>query len=244
MAVFFLADVHLSQKTPAITKAFRQTLHRLIALRPEAVFILGDLFDAWLGDTLADEFARQIATDIQALSNICPVFFQRGNRDFLLGAQYSERSGMTLLPDIYSFEYAGKKLLLTHGDLLCTDDIGYQRLRRIVRHRYFYALAKRIPHAFARNIAHYLRRQSRESNAQKSAAIMDITPKALDELLQRYPVDYLIHGHTHRPAVHTINSAQTRITLGDWRPEGEMLILEMKEGCLYSQFVFPSGISA
>lgn len=239
MTVFFLADVHLSEKTPAITAAFRQCLHRLSAQRPEAVFILGDLFDAWLGDGLADAFAQSIADDIQVISQVCPVFFQRGNRDFLLGAHYCQRSGMTLLPDIYCFDYADKTLLLMHGDLLCTDDIGYQRLRRILRHRYFYRLARLIPLPLARKIAHYLRRQSRERSAHKSATMMDINPIALADTMQRFQADYLIHGHTHRPAIHVLANDAMRITLGDWRPEGEILTFALNHQPQI-QLAFPS----
>ncbi|SUO92395.1 UDP-2,3-diacylglucosamine diphosphatase [Suttonella indologenes] len=236
MAVFFLADVHLSEKTPDITAAFQACLHRLKADKPEAVFILGDLFDAWLGDALADELACRIAEEIRALSLLCPVFFQRGNRDFLLAAAYCTRSGMNLLPDVYCFEYAGKTLLLMHGDLLCTDDIAYQKMRRILRHRYFYRFAACVPRALARRIAAFLRRQSRERTAAKSAEIMDVNAAALQEMMQRYQADVLIHGHTHRPCVHALEKGRQRIVLGDWRPQGEILRLQADEEELQMDF--------
>lgn len=225
MALFFLSDVHLSEKTPEITAAFQNCLRRLSALRPEAVFILGDLFDAWLGDRLADTFALEIAQDIRRLSDTCPVFFQRGNRDFLLSSAYCRLAGMNLLPDIYCFEYADKTLLLTHGDLLCTDDIGYQRLRRILRHRYFYRFADCVPLPLAKKIATFLRRQSKQRTAAKTAISMDVHPQAVETLMQNYQADSLIHGHTHRPNIHRLSGEKMRITLGDWRPCGEILSL-------------------
>lgn len=235
MAVVFLSDVHLSTQTPAITQAFRTTLAQFIEKPPEAVFILGDLFNAWLGDRLLGEFERTITAQLKQLSARCPVFFQRGNRDFLMGAEFMTASGMTLLPDRYILELFGRKVLLEHGDLLCTDDVGYQRLRRVMRSAFLYYLARRTPLWLNRWIANYLRGQSKKRTAMKAAEIVDVNAAEVARVMQHYQVALLIHGHTHRPCVHQLSDGKARIVLGDWRPWGEILVLDAEK----EQFQFP-----
>ncbi len=223
MAVFFLSDIHLSEETPQITQAFFSCLQALSVKKPEAVFILGDLFDAWIGDRLASTFSHHVAVEIKKLSQVCPVFFQRGNRDFLLGQKYCALSGMTLLPERYAFDYCGWHILLEHGDLLCTDDVGYQRMRAVLQHKFFYALADKIPLKLAQGIANFLRGQSKKRTAQKSAKRMDVNLNAVNVAIDVYNSDLLIHGHTHQPAEHSMAGGRKRVVLGDWRPQGEIL---------------------
>lgn len=223
MPIFFLSDIHLSENTPDITAAFTTTLQHIKTEYPEAVFIMGDLFNTWIGDTLADNYAQQIAQDIHALATTCPVFFQRGNRDFLISQTFCAQSGMTLLPDRYSLTLDGKTLLLEHGDLLCTNDIGYQRMRHILRHPYFYWTAAHAPKWLCQKIANHLRKQSQHRTAQKLPTITDVSPAEVERIMTQYNADILIHGHTHRPARHLLKNEQERIVLGDWRPYGEIL---------------------
>lgn len=226
MAVVFLSDVHLSENNEEITTAFTRAIATIAARQPEAVFILGDLFNAWLGDHLGNDFTRRIASELRALSEECPVFYQRGNRDFLIGPRFMAESGMTLLPDRYVFDWQGQRLLLEHGDLLCQDDIGYQRLRKILRHRGFYWLAERTPNWLNAKVGRFLRRQSGKRGKQKPRMVVDVTPAAVCTAVQQFDANLLIHGHTHRPAIHFLEENRQRIVLGDWRPNGEVLFLE------------------
>lgn len=223
MAVYFLSDVHLSTEVPEITTAFVQTLQALRLLHPDGVFLLGDLFNAWLGDSLVDDFSLNIADEIHALSEVCPVFFQRGNRDFLLGKDFCSRAGMVLIPEVYVLEIEGVCVRVEHGDLLCTDDIGYQRLRKILQHRYFRWFAAHIPRMVALQIAGFLRRQSQQRMASKPSAMVDVNAQAVQAALLEVAV--LIHGHTHRPARHEMVEG-VRVVLGDWRPEGDVAVLK------------------
>lgn len=224
MAIYFLSDIHLSAEASEITQAFSHTLQTLEESKPEAVFILGDLFNVWLGDSLCDEFSKQVAEMLKKLSQVCPVFFQRGNRDFLLGKTFCAQAGMVLLPEIFIFEYNELRLRLEHGDLLCTDDVGYQRMRTILHHQYFRRVAGRVPRWLAEKIAHWLRQQSKQRTAKKKNSMTDVNKKAVDDAMKN--IDILIHGHTHRPAIHKEEEGKKRVVLGDWRPNGEILKLE------------------
>lgn len=223
MAIVFLSDIHLSARAPAITEAFLKTLAAFCAQPPEAVFILGDLFDLWCGDRAADAFAWEIAAQLRALTRYCPVFFQRGNRDFLLGKRFLAASGMTLLPDRYLFDYRKQRILLEHGDLLCSDDKTYQRLRRILRSALLIHCVDKLPIFISVFVGRFLRQKSQRKTAQKSPQIMDVNADTVQLLMQRYGADVLIHGHTHRPAVHDLAAGKQRIVLGNWRPHGEIL---------------------
>lgn len=191
---------------------------------PEALFILGDLFNAWLGDHITTPFSEHIAQALKQLSLHCPIFFQRGNRDFLLSAHYCEKAGMTLIPEIYTFDADGLTIRLEHGDLLCTDDINYQKMRRILQHRHFRRFAAHLPPYLAKKIANTLRRQSKKRSANKPSNITDVNAQAVANASRN--IDILLHGHTHRPTIHTLATGKQRIVLGDWRPEGEIAILE------------------
>ncbi|SUO97528.1 UDP-2,3-diacylglucosamine diphosphatase [Suttonella ornithocola] len=222
--IIFLSDIHLNEHTPDITQAFLNYLDTLNPHPPEALFILGDLFDAWLGDRLIDRYAEHIAKALFSLSQRCPIFFQRGNRDFLMSTEYCYQSGMTLLPEIYQLSIDGQSLLLTHGDLLCTDDIAYQRLRKILQSAPFRRFANKIPRALAKKIANFLRRKSKKANTQKSSILMDVTHTTVKQWFEKSHANLLIHGHTHRPAIHHLSAQHTRIVLGDWQPNGKILI--------------------
>lgn len=224
MAVYFLSDVHLCAEAAVRTRAFVRTLRVLAEKRPEAVFILGDLFDAWIGDKAADAFAQEMAAEIRALAAVCPVFLQRGNRDFLLGKNFCALSGMALLPDVFVFEADGAQIRVEHGDLLCTDDVGYQRLRKLLRSRLLYCIADAAPRWFASAAARWLRGQSKKRTAAKPSVITDVNADAVRHAVRG--CDVLIHGHTHRPALHTLAGGARRFVLGDWHPEAKILCME------------------
>ncbi len=222
MVVYFLADIHLSEHEPEITTAFTQTLSTLARHRPEGVFILGDLFDYYLGDELITPFQRQIAQQLKTLASQTPVFYQHGNRDFLIKEHFANLSGMTLLPERYCLTLGEDRLLLEHGDLLCTDDIGYQRLRKVLRHRFTYWLYQKASSSFKVQIAKYLRRQSKRRGREKPLHITDTNPETIEKIMRHFNVQILIHGHTHRPKVQTMANG-TCFVLGDWHPHGMIL---------------------
>ena len=220
MTTYFLADIHLAENRPEITAAFLATL-AAIARDAEAIYILGDLYDYWLGDDLATPYQQRIAAALAALP--CPLYYQHGNRDFLLGARYAQSARLRILPERHTLTLGGRTALVEHGDLLCTDDRGYQRLRRVLRCRPLQWLYYRLPRALRRRIAEKLRAQSQARTRRKAARITDTNPAAIRAALQNARASILIHGHTHRPAVHRLDDGDTVYVLGDWRPHGEIL---------------------
>ena len=220
MPLYFLADIHLAENRTDITAAFLATLDAL-ARDADAIYILGDLFDYWLGDDLASPYQQDIAAALAALP--CPLYYQHGNRDFLLAADYARAARLRLLPQRYRLTLDGQTLLLEHGDLLCTDDRGYQRLRRVLRSRCLQWLYYRLPRALRQRIAAKLRAQSKTRTRRKAARITDTNPDAIRAAMQTAAAQVLIHGHTHRPAVHRLDNGNVVYVLGDWRPHGEIL---------------------
>ena len=220
MATYFLADIHLAENRPEITAAFLATL-AAIARDADAIYLLGDLYDYWLGDDLVNPYQQRIAAALAALP--CPLYYQHGNRDFLLGAAYAKTARLHLLPERHTLTLGGRTVLLEHGDLLCTDDRGYQRLRRVLRCRPLQWLYYRLPRALRRRIAEKLRAQSQARTRRKSTRITDTNPAAIRAALHSAQAGILIHGHTHRPAVHRLDNGDTVYVLGDWRPHGEIL---------------------
>lgn len=220
MATYFLADIHLAENRPEITAAFLDTLAAL-ARDAEAIYILGDLYDYWLGDDLATPYQQRIAAALAALP--CPLYYQHGNRDFLLGARYAQSARLRILPERHTLTLGDRTVLVEHGDLLCTDDRGYQRLRRILRCPPLQWLYYRLPRALRRRIATKLRAQSQARTRRKNARITNTNPAAIRAALHSAHATILIHGHTHRPAVHQREDGSTVYVLGDWHPYGEIL---------------------
>ncbi len=225
-ATLLFSDVHLSPARPAI-QAILIDLLQGEARRAAAVYILGDLFEYWVGDDMVPPEFMPVIYAIRTLSaGGVPVFFQHGNRDFLIGAALARRCGMQLLPDPALVELHGRRVVLTHGDLLCTADIGYQRFRRVVHNRPLQRLFLALPRAARSRIASGLRARTQQAVQAKPAALMDVDPTAAVALLDRYGADWLIHGHTHRPAIHRLDGSaagRLRIDLGDWYREGRGL---------------------
>jgi UDP-2,3-diacylglucosamine hydrolase len=224
MSAVFISDLHLSPERPEATAAFVSFCESLRIDQTERLYILGDLFEAWIGDDDDTEFAEQVVSTLLALRQVgIKVFFQRGNRDFLLGNGFAKRSGATLLPDYYLAYERGKKLLLTHGDLLCTDDHDYQRFRRRVQNPVNRWLLARMPIGWRRKLAQRWRQKSARANSNKPENIMDVNSDAVRAALEKYQVTTLIHGHTHRPFRHELQVNEVpaqRLVLGDW---GELL---------------------
>lgn len=226
MATLFIADLHLCAQEPAITAGFLRFLDDE-ARRADALYILGDLFEAWIGDDDPDPLHHTIANALRALTSAgVPCYFIHGNRDFLLGRRFARACGMHLLPEEQVLEVDGHRLLIMHGDTLCTDDRGYQAFRARVHQPWLQTLFLILPLFIRRRIAVRMRAGSKAANGSKSMDIMDVNPHAVAQAFSRHHVQWLIHGHTHRPAVHELYANEApayRCVLGAWHSEGSMI---------------------
>jgi UDP-2,3-diacylglucosamine hydrolase len=226
VAVLFISDLHIDESRPAITEQFLSFL-AAEARDAEALYILGDLFESWVGDDAADAAQSAAITGLHSLtSQGVPCFVMHGNRDFLLAAQFCRMSGAELLPDPLIVTLYGEPVLVTHGDALCTDDRAYQRLRATVRdadwQRQFLALSI----ASRRALAGAARVGSQAHTAAVEYAITDVNADSVAMALRGARTATLLHGHTHRPAIHPLQvdgRPCTRIVLGDWYDQGSLL---------------------
>lgn len=219
MHTLFISDLHLCASRPEGIQAFI-TLLDSFTDELDALYILGDLFEFWHGDDDLDEVNLQILNTIQSLSakNI-PVYFQRGNRDFLVGKKFAEHTGVTILPDYHLIDLYEHRILIMHGDLLCTDDVDYLRMRRIFNIGLLQFLFVRLPMAFRQKVSARVRNVSVQQNEVKANELMDVSLSTVNEVMQTHGVTELIHGHTHRPNIHQFDlngKKARRIVLGDW----------------------------
>jgi UDP-2,3-diacylglucosamine hydrolase len=226
VTTLFIADLHLQTEEPAITAGFLRFLAGE-ARRADALYILGDLFEAWIGDDDPNPLHREMAAAIKAVVDSgVPCFFLHGNRDFLLGKRFARESGMTLLPQEKVLELDGRRVLIMHGDTLCTDDAGYQAFRARVHQPWLQRLFLALPLVIRRRIAARMRAGSKAANGSKSLAMMDVNPQTVTAEMERHRVQWLIHGHTHRPAVHELTAngqPARRVVLGAWHSEGSVV---------------------
>ncbi len=226
MATLFIADLHLQTEEPAITAGFLRFLQGE-ARHADALYILGDLFEAWIGDDDPNPLHREIAIAIKALVDSgVPCFFVHGNRDFLLGKRYARDCGMTLLAEETVLDLYGRNILIMHGDTLCTDDTGYLAFRAKVHTPWIQTLFLALPLFIRSRIAAKMRAGSKAANSSKSMTIMDVNPQAVASVMAKHQVQWLIHGHTHRPYMHdlTVNDKPAhRVVLGAWHTEGSMI---------------------
>jgi len=226
VATLFIADLHLQTEEPAITAGFLRFLQGE-ARHADALYILGDLFEAWIGDDDPNPLHREIAAAIKTLVDSgVPCFFIHGNRDFLLGKRYARDCGMTLLAEETVLDLYGRNILIMHGDTLCTDDTGYLAFRAKVHTPWIQTLFLALPLFIRSRIAAKMRAGSKAANSSKSMTIMDVNPQAVASVMAKHQVQWLIHGHTHRPYMHdlTVNDKPAhRVVLGAWHTEGSMI---------------------
>ena len=226
MATLFIADLHLQTEEPAITAGFLRFL-RGEAKSADALYILGDLFEAWIGDDDPNPLHREMAAAIKALVDSgVPCYFIHGNRDFLIGKRYARESGMTLLPEEQVLDLYGRRILIMHGDTLCTDDTGYLAFRAKVHTPWIQKVFLALPLFIRNRIAARMRAGSKTANSSKSMTIMDVNPQAVVSVMEKHGVQWLIHGHTHRPDVHSLianGEPAHRVVLGAWHTEGSMV---------------------
>ena len=226
MPTFFISDLHLDESRPDIVDQFERFLAGE-ARGADALYILGDLFESWIGDDDDSQLADRVARALRALRDSgVPIYFMRGNRDFVLGKKYADRAGMTILEDPTVIDLHGAPVLLMHGDTLCTDDIDYQKFRRLMHNRVFQRIALAMPLRWRRAFATNLRGQSQKYVSAKREEIMDVNQAAVESAMREHGVKLLIHGHTHRPATHRLdldNQTAERIVLGDWYEQSSVL---------------------
>jgi len=226
MTTLFISDLHLDASRPHITRLFVEFV-RSEASQASALYILGDLFEAWIGDDAIDETADQVAVALSDLhTRGVPCFFIHGNRDFLLGDAYARRARMTLLPDPSVIEIEGERVLLLHGDTLCTDDAPYQAFRTQSRNPAWQRAFLARPVAERQAFAAQARAESRRYTRSIGDAITDVNATEVRSELGSHGVRRMIHGHTHRPAIHAIDldgGTAERVVLGDWYEQGSLL---------------------
>lgn len=228
MSTLFVSDLHLDPERPEITALFGRFLDGE-ARGADALYILGDLFEAWVGDDDPSDAGAFVADRLRALTDSgVPAYFIHGNRDFLLGASYAQRCGMTLLDDPTVVDLYGTHTLLLHGDLLCTDDTAYQQFRTQTRDAQWQAKFLAQPLAARLAFAAQARAASQARYGELVAKGMaetvgDVAPAAVQDWFRRFGVQRMIHGHTHRPAIHDEGGGRTRIVLGDWYEQGSVL---------------------
>lgn len=216
MSTLFISDLHLPAQPSELREVFVQFLEGP-AQEAEALYILGDLFEYWIGDDIGLQiYAREVSRLAALTARGVPVYFLHGNRDFLVGSHFTEISGVTLLPDPCIVDIYGQATLLSHGDLFCTDDIGYQRWRRFSRNPFAQWIFVRLPVRWREKIAGSARAQSDKDKSHKPLDIMDVNAVAIETAFETWPTVRMIHGHTHRPADHRDEAGHERIVLADW----------------------------
>jgi len=233
MSKLFISDLHLSPGNPALTQLACDFLDAQ-SNQVDEIYILGDIFNTWLGDDLVpDEFADFVAT-LQALSaQDIKLYLMVGNRDFMLGHAFAQQVGATLLKDGYILDIAGNKTLLLHGDSLCIDDVSYQRYRRVVRNPILQRLFLALPAAFRQRISDKIKQKSQQKKQSKTAMIMDVNQAEVVRVMREQQIDLLIHGHTHRPAIHLLETQAEnsvhRVVLGDWEDKVSYLLVDDRQ---------------
>lgn len=228
--VLLLADLHL----PAGPSEHRTRFLAFLAgpaRMASQVYLLGDLFEYWIGDDVGLEvYAAECAALRRLSDHGVDTGFMHGNRDFLVGAGFAAATGVRLLPDPLRVDLFGTPTLLSHGDRFCTDDRAYQRWRRFARNPLAQALFRALPKRARTRIAGELRQQSADAQRDKAPEITDVSPAPIDEALDRLACSRIIHGHTHRPAEHALPQGRQRIVLADWRPERREYLRVTPEG--------------
>ena len=238
--ILLISDLHLEEGRPDITRAFLGLLAGR-ARNAESLYILGDFFEAWIGDDAMSPFQRSICQALRTLSHSgTKVFLMHGNRDFMIGKAFCKAAGCTFLKDPSVVNFNGEPVLLMHGDSLCTRDEAYMRMRRYLRHPLTLWVLRHLPLSTRHKLARKLRSESRAQTRMKANDIVDVTPDEVVRVMAESGVQTLIHGHTHRPAVHDVQLDGTtaqRIVLGDWDREGWLLQID-EQGFHLESFAF------
>lgn len=227
--ILLISDLHLEEQRPDISRAFLRFL-KTRAAQAEALYILGDFFEVWVGDDGMTPFQHEIASALRTLSDGgTRLYLMHGNRDFMIGQAFCKEAGCTLLRDPHVATLGGERVLLMHGDSLCTRDEGYMRMRRLLRNPLSLLILHSLSLARRQKIASKLRSTSKKETRMKASDIVDVTPDEVLRVMRKHQVRTLIHGHTHRPATHALQidgQAAQRIVLGDWDRQGWALQID------------------
>ena len=226
MSTLFISDLHLS---PSNAELIQTTVDFLAqhASKIDQLYILGDLFNTWLGDDIVPDEFQPLIEQLTKLNQVgIKCYLMVGNRDFMLGKGFADSSGMNLLQEPTLIELGQCKVLLMHGDSLCIDDISYQRYRRWSRNRFLQYFFLLLPATYRQSISDKIKKKSHHKKQHKSAEIMDVNHKEVDRVMAKFRVNYLLHGHTHRPAIHDLGYEQYRIVLGDWQKQPSFIIFD------------------
>jgi UDP-2,3-diacylglucosamine hydrolase len=223
----FISDLHLDSAIPERVEAFNRFLRHEVS-RCDELYLLGDLTEVWIGDDDDSPFAEALATELLDAAKRCRIRLMHGNRDFLIGGAFARSTGVELIDDPFMIERNGQRLLLCHGDALCVDDVAYQHTREMLRSNAWQDEVKAKPLAERRSMAAAMRTKSRNANANKPSNIMDVADRAVAAAVSLHRATALIHGHTHRPGIHTIGTVAKRYVLGDWNRCGWVLRFDGK----------------
>lgn len=231
----FLSDIHLAADTPDLFEKFSKFIKR-IDQTVHAIYILGDLFDTWIGDDELTGFHQEVIKLLQQITKSCPVYFLPGNRDFLIGKRFIQQSGVQFLPDETKILLYNTPILLMHGDTLCTKDVRYLKARRVLRHPLFKRFFLSLPLILRQKFAKSLRKKSLRHTKTVLPEIMDVEQKSVECKLLQHKVAYLIHGHTHKPAYHEFildKQIRSRYVLGAWHDPSPAILSWSEDGTKY-----------
>lgn len=237
---YFIADLHLSENRPDISAAFYAFLNTKIINQPvDALYILGDFFEVWVGDDYVTELSTNVAKHLKAVRDSgIAIYFIHGNRDFIMRSKYAKKAGMILLPEQHVIDLYGTPTVILHGDEMCTQDTEYQQFRKKSRGWWWPKLMLALPLWYRRSLARKIRAKSKMNQASKALDILDVTEQAVLDMFAKHQVNNMIHGHTHRPDVHHYNVKSTQLTrtvLGDWYEQGSYLVVTEQQQTLISE---------
>ncbi|MBS98527.1 MAG: UDP-2,3-diacylglucosamine diphosphatase [Oceanospirillaceae bacterium] len=246
MRHLFIADLHLQPERPEISRAFHYLLDHIVT-PSDHLYLMGDIFEYWIGDDAPLPGLDSLFDKLRALNDRgCRLFFQHGNRDFLVGQSLLEQWGATLLPEVTVINLPEEPAVVLHGDQLCLDDREYQQFRTLVRDPDWQAQFLAQPIEARIETARQMRAESSARGSMTADAISDVSPDAVRRTLQESNANLMIHGHTHRPDVHhdQIGPGQgTRIVLGDWSSDGWYLLIDETGGRSLTRFTPPASYS-
>ena len=226
MSTLFISDLHLSPSNPDLIQTTVEFLAQQ-ASKIDQLYILGDLFNTWLGDDIVPDEFQPLIEQLTKLKQVgIKSYLMVGNRDFMLGKAFADSSGMSLLQEPTLIEISQCKVLLMHGDSLCIDDISYQRYRLWSRNRFLQYCFLMLPATYRQRISDKIKQKSHNKKQYKSAGIMDVNHNEVDRVMAKFRVDYLLHGHTHRPGIHDLGHEQYRIVLGDWEKQPSFIVFD------------------
>jgi UDP-2,3-diacylglucosamine hydrolase len=214
LTTLIISDLHLTHVEGDKVKFFNNFCNAHVS-KADQLFILGDLFNTWLGDDVSISSYKEVISTLKKLTEETKVFVMAGNRDFLLSRKFEVETGCKLIKEPYVLEHNTNKFLLIHGDSLCTDDVNYQKLKKVLRNPLVKFIFLHLPKSTRLKLTGQLRKKSIEAQSYKSETIMNVNQLAADKLMSKYPGYDLIHGHTHRQNTH-ITDGYTRYVLGDW----------------------------